>query len=303
MKYRIGVDIGGMSVKLGVVDENYNVLEKRSFPTGRECTPGQIVDGIVENCKYYMEKYEIQSVGIGCPGTVDSENGVVIAAGNLKLKNEPLVAKIFEKINIPTYIENDGSCALIGEHAAGACKGSKDCVIITIGTGIAGAIIINDRLVRGYKLGAGELGHFVFDRNGEVCTCGLKGCFEQYASATALMEQTQLAAQQNPYSILAIEAHKEISGMTPFVAREKGCPVAEAVLREYGSILADGLNSLAHIFQPEMIVISGGIANQGENLLSYIKPNLLPYTTIDTTKLKGDGGIIGASLLGTEFAK
>ncbi len=303
MIYRIGVDIGGMSVKLGVVDENFNVLEKRRFPTGKECTPDDIVNGIVDNCRYFMEKYEIKSVGIGCPGTVDTETGIVIAAGNLRLKNEPIAPRIFEKLNIPTFIENDGSCALIGEHSAGACKGSPDCVIITIGTGIGGAIILNDRLVRGYKLGAGELGHFVFDRNGEQCTCGLKGCFEQYASASALIQQTKAAIEQNPNSILADEGKKGVTGITPFAAKEKGCPVAKAVLEEYGRILADGLNSLAHIFQPEIIAISGGIANQGDNLLSLITPNLLPYTTVATTTLNGEGGIIGASLLGTEYVK
>jgi glucokinase len=248
-------------------------------------------------------KYPIESIGIGSPGRVDSENGVVIVAGNLPFKNERLAEKISKALSLPTFVENDGSCALIGEMAAGACRGCRDAVIITIGTGIGGAIAINDQIVRGFKLGAGELGHFVIDRNGEECTCGLKGCFEQYASATALIEQTERAIKENPDSILADCGKDEVTGKTVFDAWEKGCSVADAVLKEYGNILADGVNSLNHIFQPEMIVLSGGIANQGKTLLSLVTPHLLPDNVIATTTLNGEGGIIGAALLGTEYSK
>ncbi len=302
MKYRIGVDIGGMSVKIGVVDSEFNISEKLRFPTGEDCTAEYIIDGIVNICRELKEKYPIEAIGIGSPGRIDSENGVVIVAGNLPFENEPIAQKVSAALNLPTFVENDGSCALIGEKAAGACKGCHDAVIITIGTGIGGAIIINDRLVKGAKLGAGELGHFVIDRNGEECTCGLKGCFEQYASATALIEQSELAIAKHPDSILAECGRDEVTGKTIFDAAEKGCEVAASVLNEYGHILSDGLNSLNHIFQPEMIVISGGIANQGKTLLSLITPHLLEGTEVATTTLNGEGGIIGAALLGTEYS-
>ncbi len=303
MKYRIGVDIGGMSVKIGVVDSEFNISEKLRFPTGEGVTAEYIINGIIDICRELVKKYPIESIGIGSPGRVDSENGVVIVAGNLPFKNERLAEKISNALSLPTFVENDGSCALIGEMAAGACRGCHDAVIITIGTGIGGAIAINDHIVRGFKLGAGELGHFVIDRNGEECTCGLKGCFEQYASATALIEQTERAINENPESILAECGKDEVTGKTVFDAWEKGCSVADAVLKEYGNILADGVNSLNHIFQPEMIVISGGIANQGKTLLSLITPHLLPDNVIATTTLNGEGGIIGAALLGTEYSK
>lgn len=303
MKYRIGVDIGGMSVKIGVVDSEFNLSEKLRFPTGDDCTADYIINNIIEICRKLMKKYPIESVGIGSPGRVDNANGVVIVAGNLPFKNEPIARRVSEALSLPTFVENDGSCALIGEMAAGACKGCHDAVIITIGTGIGGAIVLNDHLVRGAKLGAGELGHFVIDRNGEECTCGLKGCFEQYASATALIEQTERAINENPKSILAECGKEELTGKTVFDAAEKGCEVAIELLTEYGHILSDGLNSLNNIFQPEMIVISGGIANQGKTLLSLITPHLHPGLEVATTTLNGEGGIIGAALLGTEFSK
>ncbi len=302
MKYRIGVDIGGMSVKIGVVDSEFNLIEKLRFPTGAGCTSEYIISGIIETCRAFTEKYPIESVGIGSPGRVDAKNGTVIVAGNLPFRNEPIAHKVSEALSLPTFIENDGSCALIGEKAAGVCKGCHDAVIITIGTGIGGAIAINDRIVRGSKLGAGELGHFVIDRNGAPCPCGLNGCFEQYASATALIERTKRAAKDNPESILAELAKDEITGKTVFDAAENGCEIAKNILAEYGQILSDGFNSLVHIFQPQMVVISGGIANQGKTLMDLITPHLLHDSVVATTTLNGDGGIIGASLLGTEYS-
>lgn len=299
MKYRIGVDIGGTSVKLGIVDKDYNVIEKLRFPTGENCAAEDIINGIIENCRKLTEKYEVEAIGIGSAGRVDSEKGMVLRAGNLPFWNEPVAVKVKTALNLPTFIDNDGSCALIGEKTAGVCKDCKDALIITIGTGIGGAILINDKIVRGYNNRAGELGHFVIDRHGIQCECGLHGCFERYASATALIEMTEKAVKENPESILANIAKNGIDGKTAFDAKEQGCAIATALLEEYGRILADGINSLVHIFQPEAIAISGGVANQGEGLMSLVRPHLFTECRVETTTLKGDGGIIGAALLGT----
>lgn len=304
MKYRIGVDIGGTSVKLAAVDENYNVIDKSRFPTGEGCTSDSIVQSIIEHCRPLIEKYEIEAIGIGSAGRIDSVNGIVITAGNLPFRNEPVVEKVQTALGLPTFIDNDGTCALIGEKTAGACKGYNDSVIITIGTGIGGAILIGDRVVRGHNNRAGELGHFVIDRNGIKCECGLHGCFEQYASASALIDTTIAASAAYPNSILSkLCKENGIEGKTVFDAKELGCPIAIALLDEYGRILADGLNSLIHIFQPEIIAISGGVSRQGEALLDLIRPHLFPECKVVTSSLLGDGGIIGASLLGTEHAR
>jgi len=304
MKYRIGVDIGGTSVKLAAVDGNYNVIDKSRFPTGEGCTSDSIVQSIIEHCRPLIEKYEIEAIGIGSAGRIDSVNGIVITAGNLPFRNEPVVEKVQSALGLPTFIDNDGTCALIGEKTAGACKGYNDSVIITIGTGIGGAILIGDRVVRGHNNRAGELGHFVIDRNGIKCECGLHGCFEQYASASALIDTTIAASAAYPNSILSkLCKENGIGGKTVFDAKELGCPIAIALLDEYGRILADGLNSLIHIFQPEIIAISGGVSRQGEALLDLIRPHLFPECKVVTSSLLGDGGIIGASLLGTEHAR
>lgn len=297
MEYRIGVDIGGTGVKIAVIDNEYNVLDKTRFPTGETATADGIINGIIENCRILMEKYPVVSIGIGSAGRVDRKKGTVIVAGNLPFVNEPIVDKVSKALGLPTYIDNDGYCALIGEKTAGVCKGLKDVLILTIGTGIGGAILIGDSLVRGHNNRAGELGHFTIDVNGLECECGLRGCFERYASATALIEQTEAAVAANPQSILAQEAQKGINGKTAFDAKEKGCPVATELLAEYGRIFAAGINSLVFIFQPEMIVLSGGVSNQGEELLSLMRPHLLPEANVAITSLKSNGGIIGAAVL------
>ncbi len=299
MNCRIGVDIGGTSVKLAVVDSEYNVIDKLRFPTGRDCSSEEIISGIIENCKILLEKYPAEAVGIGSAGRVDSANGTVIVAGNLPFVNEPVAKKVSEALNLPCFIDNDGSCALIGEKTAGACKGCRDALIITIGTGIGGAILVDDKILRGHNNRAGELGHFVIDMGGLECECGLNGCFEQYASATSLIEHTAEAVEEYPESILAKEASKGINGATVFNAERLGCETAKRLLNEYAKWLAVGINSLVHIFQPEMIVLSGGIANEGDNLIRLIKPYLFPEANVATTTLKGNGGIIGAALLGT----
>ncbi len=303
MEYRIGVDIGGTSVKLAVVDSDFNVINKLRFPTGEEATSQGIIDGIIENCRILMADYPISAIGIGSAGRVDQKVGTVVVAGNLPFRNEPVVEKVSTALGVPVFIDNDGYTALIGEIAAGVCKGCKDALIITIGTGIGGAILLEGRLIRGRDNRAGELGHFIVKMDGIQCECGLKGCFERYASATGLIEQTEEAVKNHPESILALEAKNGINGKTAFDAKEKGCPVATELLAEYGRIFAAGLNSLIHIFQPEIIALSGGVSNQGDNLLNLIKPHLLPNANVKVTTLQSNGGIIGAALLGTEYAK
>ncbi len=303
MEYRIGVDIGGTSVKLAVVDSDFNVINKLRFPTGEEATSQGIIDGIIENCRILMADYPITAIGIGSAGRVDQKAGTVVVAGNLPFRNEPVVEKVSTALGVPVFIDNDGYTALIGEIAAGVCKGCQDALIITIGTGIGGAILLEGRLIRGRDNRAGELGHFIVKMDGIQCECGLKGCFERYASATGLIEQTQEAVKNHPESILALEVKNGINGKTPFDAKEKGCPVATELLAEYGRIFAAGLNSLIHIFQPQVIALSGGVSNQGENLLSLINPHLLPNANVKVTTLQSNGGIIGAALLGTKYAE
>ena len=299
---KIGVDIGGTSVKLGVVDDDFSIVEMTKIPTGEKCTPDGVTEKIIEQCLIYKEKYDISSVGVGCAGRIDRERGMVIVSGHLPFRNYKLVEPIQKALNLPTYIDNDASCAMIGEYAAGSCKGASDAIIVTIGTGIGGAILIDKKIYRGHNNRAGELGHMVIDMGGDECECSLHGCFEQYASATALLKLTENYANNYPESILAQLVEKEgCRGFVAFDAAKDGCEVAKALLDEYAQKLCVGLNSIIHIFQPEVLVLSGGIAKEGDTLLELIEPYVLKDCPIRITAFDGNGGLLGAALLGTEY--
>lgn len=303
MKYRLGVDIGGTSVKIAAVDSDFNLTEKQRFPTGENCTSEEIMQNLIKHCREFIEKYDVEAIGVGSAGGIDPKNGIVITAGNLPFRNEPVVSKLRDAFGIPVFIDNDGNCALVGERAAGQCKGCIDALVITLGTGVGGAVVMDSRIMRGRNNRAGEIGHFVIDRNGPECECGLHGCLERYVSATALIESVGKAVTEHPESILAQVAKDGINGKTAFDAKEKGCEIATRVLDEYGRSLAIGLDCLVHIFSPETIVIAGGISNQGQTLLDLTVPHMVTTKSrVVTTSLNGDGGIIGAALLGTEYS-
>ena len=191
--------------------------------------------------------------------------------------------------------------ALIGEKTAGAAAGYADALLLTIGTGIGGAILIGGKVYRGHNNRAGELGHFSMDLNGELCECGLRGCFEMQASATALVELTKKAAAENPSSLLAELSASGVDGTTAFNAARLGCKVAEELLDEYGRRLAMGIDSLAYVFQPQVTVLSGGVSRAGGDLLKYIQPHRVSDNPLAVSPLHGDGGLIGAAVLGSEY--
>lgn len=297
MSYNIGVDIGGTGIKIGVVDDKLCICDKMVIPTHAERGPELIISDIIAACQRLMSKYTADSIGVGSAGAIDPIKGMILGAGNLPFKNEPITARLSEALDLPVSIDNDGNCALIGEHSTGVCQGFNDVIMLTIGTGIGGAIMIGGEIYRGHDFRAGELGHFIIDIHGEKCECGLYGCYEHYASAKALVKMTLSAAQSEPNSILAHCCSGGIDGKTVFAAAARGCTTAKDVLSKYGRMLAAGINSFIKIFRPEIIVLSGSIAREGERLLSYIEPWRLHETILRTTSLDGDGGLIGASLL------
>jgi len=294
---RLGIDIGGTTVKLGIVSEAFQILELASIPTGANRTSEEVIDDILAAARPLIEKYAPATVGVGSPGSVDTEAGVVLRAGNLPFRNVPLARLLEEALGLPVYLENDANCALIAEVTAGVCRGCKDALMITIGTGIGGSILIGGRIYYGHNLLAGELGHFVIHHGGRPCACGMKGCFEQYASATALVRATEEAIRENPGSLLAAAGAAGVDGKTVFTALKQGCPVADKVLSEYLSYLADGLNSLTFIFQPQKIALAGGVANAGDILTERLQPLLRPRTNVALSSLKGQSGILGAAML------
>lgn len=287
------MDIGGTGIQLGIVDGEGQILSLVSIPTASDSET--LIGSIIKAARPLIDIHHPRAVGIGSAGRIDCANGTVLRAGNLPFKNEPLCRKLSDALGLPAVIDNDANCALIAEAKAGACADHLDALMVTIGTGIGGAILISGQIYRAHNFRAGEVGHFIYDRSGKPCPCGLHGCFEQYASATALIEAATAAADEHPDSLLS--ASRPLNGKTIFKAAADGCPVANEVLDRYAATLADGLNSLVKIFMPTCIVLGGGIANAGEALLSRLTPHLLPEAVIRTSALGGNAGVIGAAFL------
>lgn len=293
----LGVDIGGTSVKFGVVDGFNNIVYKDSIPTHKDNPAEAIIDNIAEKCKEIIGKFPISSLGVGTPGTIDFENKTVSAA-NLPFKNTPIVKILEKKLKLPVYINNDANCAALGEAMAGEGKDVKNMVMVTLGTGIGGGIIIDKKIYMGGGE-AGEIGHMCIDADGKKCACGSVGCWERYASATALIELTEEAAKENPESILAkmVEENLFADGKTVFNAIAEGCPIAQAVLDKYIGYLAIGIKNIVNVFSPDTIVLSGGLSEAGKALSAPLVEKLGSNVKIKISRLGNDAGIIGAALL------
>lgn len=293
----LGVDIGGTNIKFGVIDENYNIVESKLIPTVTEFGDKKIVDDIIETAQEFKNEYSITRIGIGTPGTVDYEKGICIRASSLPYKNTPIVKMVEEKLCIPVKLANDASCAVCGELYAGNGQKYKNIVMLTLGTGVGGGIIIDNKPYFGARGGAGELGHIIIKSDGAECKCGQRGCLEQYASVTALIKATEEAAFKNPESKLAELCKDRVSGKTLFDALNKDCPIAEEVLDDYLTYLAVGITSIIRIFQPDAVVLGGAITNEGDGLLKPLRKKVVLPADIVISELKNDAGIIGAAAM------
>ncbi|MBQ7793250.1 MAG: glucosamine-6-phosphate deaminase [Clostridia bacterium] len=297
----LGVDIGGTAIKLGVIDSFNNIVYKDSIPTQKNVTAKVIADDISAACKDIAARYPIGSIGIGTPGIINFEQETV-SASNLPFDNSPIVEWIREETGLPVLINNDANCAALGEAIVGEGADENDIFMVTLGTGVGGGIIINKRIYSGKKGGAGEIGHMCIEADGKPCTCGSTGCWESYASVTALIEQTKAAAEENPDSILAkvIAENGKVDGKTVFEAMDKGCEVAEKVFDKYTSYIAVGIKNIVNIFRPGAVVIAGGISVVGDRLLKPIQSKVGTDVPIKISHLKNDAGMIGAALLGKD---
>ncbi|MCL2014122.1 MAG: ROK family protein [Oscillospiraceae bacterium] len=312
--YRIGVDLGGTNIAVGIVDEDYKIVAKHSIPTGSERHYSEVVSDMARAVEAALTKAGVKpeqcvSVGIGSPGTCDTENGVVAYANNLKWDDVPIVDEFRKHIDLPTSISNDANCAALGEALAGAAVGCDNAVMLTLGTGVGGGIIIGGEIYAGgYSAGA-ELGHVVIKYDGEPCNCGRRGCFEVYTSATALIRQTKQAAEKNKDSLLngvIAENDGKINGRTAFLAADRGDAKAKEVIDKYLGYLGVGIVDFINIFRPQVIIIGGGISNEGDKILKplndYVSNNCYggaktPLPRVVRAKLAGDAGIIGAAAL------
>ena len=319
MEYSLGIDIGGTNIAAGVVDESFNIVSKSKVKTNSARGYEEVLRDIalagelaVKDAGLSMEK--IKWVGMGCPGTCNIDSGIVEYANNLKWENVPLRRFVGDALGIPAYIENDANAAALGEYYAGAAKGVKSAIIITLGTGLGAGIIIDGKIFSGSNYAGAEIGHTVINVDGEQCTCGRKGCFETYCSATALVKFTKRAMEKNPDSLMKEIAEKEgkISGRTAFNAAKAGDKTGQEIVDYFIKNLACGIINTINVFQPDMLCIGGGVSNEGENLLNPLKmrikkevysKNSAHNTEIALCKLGNNSGIIGAALLGRQQGK
>lgn len=308
--YYIGIDVGGTNLKAGLVDEAGNIVEVERIPLDYQ-NPEQFAEVVAGLAKAVSAKggvglEEIAWVGMGMPGSVDGGN--VRYLTNIPMENVPLEELFRKHFDRPLYLGNDADCAAVGEYFSGVGKGTRDFAVVTLGTGVGCGLILGGKLQGGAA--SSEAGHLVIVHGGEQCNCGRKGCWERYASATALIGFTKKAMAEHPESALHAVAEKNgaVDGRTSFEAAKAGDETALAVCREYVEYLACGLNSLINILRPEMVALGGGVAAAPEELLLKPVQELVEkesfsshggrVTQVLRAQLGNDAGIIGAALLG-----
>ncbi|MBE6791753.1 MAG: ROK family protein [Ruminococcaceae bacterium] len=313
--YRIGVDLGGTNIVVGIIDENNKIVAKASRKTNAPRAAEGIFDDMADAVKEAMSQIHITnddiiSVGVGTPGSVNKSEELIEFANNLGFDNVPAYKLLRERIGITkVYFDNDANCAALGEAVAGCGKGVKDFIMITLGTGVGSGIIVNGKLVTGVNYAAGEMGHTVLVYDGLQCNCGRRGCWEKYSSATALISQTKEAMRKNYNSLMWDIVGNDITkvnGRTAFDAMRKGDAAAQAVVNNYVHMLSCGIGNIINIFQPDMVCVGGGVGNEKENLLGPVRKLLKSevysihakkQTQLVAAELGNDAGIIGAALL------
>ena len=314
--YTIGIDLGGTNIVASVVDDDYNIIGTSKTPTNSPRSADEIFDDIADVCEEAVKTAgltmeDIDSVGMGTPGTVN-QDGIIEFANNLAFNNVPARTMLEKRINKPeekVFIENDANCAALGEAYAGCGNGAKDFVAVTLGTGVGSGVIIGGKIVNGVNYAGGECGHMVIVVDGEQCSCGRKGCWEAYASATALIRQTKKAMEEYPDSLMHKLAKEEgkVSGRTAFDAMRLGDIAGIKVVDDYIKYVACGLINIVNALQPEIICIGGGICNEGETLMKPLRRFVQSerysihskiQTKIVKAELGNDAGVIGAALLG-----
>ncbi|MBO6158289.1 MAG: ROK family protein [Firmicutes bacterium] len=310
MEYRIGVDIGGTKIAAGLVNEEKEIVLKKSVPTRAGENYSLVVSDIADLIQDILDESHLQAadlsgIGIGCAGASDKESGIVLFSNNLGWRDVPLVPELKKRFDVPIHIDNDANAAALGEVLAGSAKGSRSCVMITLGTGVGGGIILDGKVYDGVNHAGGEVGHTVIVSGGEMCTCGRRGCFEAYASTTALIRMAKKAATAHPESRLyqIWQENGDLNGIGIFTAYHENDQTAKDAVAEYLFYVAEGVTNLVNIFQPEKIVIGGGICAQGDVILEPVRRQLaqdvfckeVSLPDVVQATLGNDAGIIGAA--------
>jgi glucokinase len=311
--YYLGIDLGGTNIATGVVDQEYRIVARVKKKTSVPCTPHEICEQLaatvleaLKNAELGMD--DIPYVGIGTPGTVNRESGVVEFSNNLFFENLELQKLLSDRLQKDIILENDANAAAFGEYKAGALKGAKNALAITLGTGIGSGIIIDGKIYSGSNYAGGEIGHTVIVAGGRPCTCGRRGCWEAYASATGLIAMTREAMLEDRKSLLwkIAGAPEKVDGRSAFEAMRAGDGTGKKVVDRYLFYLSCGVANCINIFQPDILCIGGGISNEGETLLGPLRKaaaaenyarHASRQTVVCRAQLGNDAGILGAALL------
>ena len=312
--YYIGLDVGGTTFKAGVVTEDGRIVHKDAMPTGIERPYQEIIADMAALCKKVaadagIEMSEIKSIGVGVPGLFDNKTGMIPFCTNLGWHDIPFVAEMKKHLDTPVYGDNDATVAGLAESVAGVSAGIRDCVFLTLGTGVGGGIIIDGKPYSGAHGCGSEIGHMMIKMGGELCTCGNYGCFERYASATAIIREARKAIVEYPESSMLAACGgdpEKLNAKIVIDAARAGDEAAKAVFGGYVQALAVGIINIINMLDPEVIVLGGGVSAAGEFLLNAVreavKPMVffktMPYARIELAQLGNDAGIIGAAMLG-----
>ncbi len=310
--YKIGVDLGGTNIAAGIVNEEGKIILSGSTPTLASrpfeeivADMGKLVNDLI--AKQGITVADIESVGIGSPGAV--LNGYVVFSNNLQWRNVPLTKELQKYINVPVYADNDANVAAYAEYTCGACKGYQNSVTVTLGTGIGGGIVINGKLYGGSHGVGAEIGHMTIVADGIQCSCGNKGCWERYGSATALIREGKAAMARDSQSLIYTLAKGDVNKVTARVvidAAKAGDKTACEIFDQYVEYITVGLINIENIFDPDIIAIGGGVAGAGDFLFDAVRKCYedhvfykdVPHARIVPAQMGNDAGIVGAAMLG-----
>lgn len=314
MKYYIGIDLDPSTIKVGIVDENGTLICKESIKTRADRKANEIVrdmaylaQKIIETAKITMN--EVLAIGIGSPGILNNDNGIMMHSPNLPLHNINLRTDFRRIIPLPVYIENTANCKALAESFMGASAGMSHSITITISKDIEGGVIINRRIYSGFNHAANGLGHFIMVEDGEPCSCGRNGCFSAYASETALISEIGRIAKRKPNSMLGefLKNNTEKSSIRLlFDAMQYGDETAKTIVEKYIQMLSLGLSNIISLFMPEAIILDGEFCQSDPAVLPMVMEEIektKPYspgvkkTQIKLAEIHHDAGIIGAAML------
>lgn len=314
MSYIVAIDLGGMSAKGALFSEDGKILTEDRVKTaacdGVEKTVQDLADMAQRLARQANVTFaQVQAVGVGAPGVVDSGSGRVLRWSNFNWNDVPLAQRLSERLQKPVFIANDANVAALGEATYGATAKYQSSILLTIGTGVGGGMVFDGKLIEGFKSAGAELGHVTIREGGLPCACGRRGCYERYASATALIKQTRHAMVEDLQSKmwqLADGKVENVDGRTAFEAARQGDETAKKVVKQFVGYLSEGIADFVNILRPEAIVLGGGVANEGETLFeplrkavderTYIAMDIVPLKIVGA-KLGNRAGIYGAYCL------